>query len=236
MGVQGLTNILVRYAPSAVREIRANTLSKQTIAFDASCHLNKFIYGEDKGVPHRHIHGFYQLARFCQLNHITPIFVFDGPGRLPAKHLETEKRARSRRKVKHSLLFEQNQSTRLDAWSQLTTALAENSGACYPTVQPDIESKLTVMAKELRQALSNSADSEKYTRTVRELAIREDGLVTDMMLHRIKEAQSCLKTLQRDNLAMTHSLEVVSNHTDNTHRMSRFFKSTRIRMFFHQRS
>lgn len=208
MGVQGLTNILIRYAPSAVRKIRANALSKQTIAFDASCHLNKFIYGEEQ-VAHRHIYGFYQLARFCQLNHITPIFVFDGPSRLPAKHLEHEKRARTRRKVKHSLLFERDQSTRLDAWSQLTMALTEDqTQECYPRLQPDIESKITLMAKELRQALAKTNNHEKYTRTVRALAVREDGLVTNMILHRLKEVQSSLKSLRKDNTTMTHSLGI----------------------------
>lgn len=213
MGVHGLTGILSRYAPTSVREIRASTLGKQTIAFDASCHLNKFIYGEEQ-VPHRHVHGFYQLARFCQLNKITPIFVFDGPQRLAAKHLEHAKRARTRHKIKHSLLFEKDQSTRLDAWSEVTESLLgqqelypQDNATCYlPPVNRDIETKIISIAKELRLALSRAENNEKYTRTVRDLAIREDDLVSDMILNRLKDVKSSLKTLKRDNLVMTNSL------------------------------
>lgn len=199
MGVQGLTGILLRYAPSSVSKIRANTLSKQTIAIDASCHLNKFVYGDEQ-VPHRHIQGFYQLARFCQLNKIKPIFVFDGPSRLPAKYLEHAKRARSRRKVKHSLLFERDQTTRLDAWSQVTDMMGTQDPAL------DIETKIELLSRQLKLALSTVENGEKYTRTVKQLAIREDGLMTDMLLRRLKDAKSSLKKLQRDNHAMTQSL------------------------------
>ena len=119
MGVNKLTKILSDHAPKALVHVSSSHFSHQVIAIDASCHLNKFIYGDEQ-VPHRHIYGFYQLARFCDMHHIKPIFVFDGPHRVKAKHLEHAKRARVRHKVQHSLAFEQEQALRLEAWLDLT--------------------------------------------------------------------------------------------------------------------
>jgi 5'-3' exonuclease len=237
MGVQGLTSILKRYAPNAVRNVSCNAFTKQTIAIDASCHLNKFIYG-DEAHAHRHIFGFYQLARFCDLNSISPIFVFDGPKRLEAKQMEHAKRARARRKVKHSLVFEREQSVRLDNWLQVSdmcdqammskeSALAilselgetlqeleeeipdiseEDDDIVPIEKQQEIEIKLTQIAQELRTAVLNAGNTDKYTRTVRNLAFREKELMSNMIINRFKNIKSALQMLKRDNQAMLTSL------------------------------
>ncbi|KAI9270967.1 PIN domain-like protein [Helicostylum pulchrum] len=189
MGVLGLTGILTRYAPNSVRQVSANTLAGKTIAFDASCHLNKFMYGEEQ-VAHKHIYGFYQLARFCQLNQITPIFVFDGAHRLEAKHLEYKKRARARNKTNHSLRLEKDQALRLDVWSGVTDMTSE---------------ELADKIKELQAALADTENTDRYTKTVRSLVMREDLLVSD--LFNSKLTKPLLKELKRDTRQMVHSLE-----------------------------
>lgn len=235
MGVHGLTAILKRYAPNSVQTVSCNAFSRQTIAIDASCHLNKFIYGSEAH-PHRHIYGFYQLAKFCSLNAITPLFVFDGPKRLEAKQLEHAKRARSRRKVKHSLLFEKEQSVRLDNWLQVSDQydqayLSKESALAIlgelgetlkemeidPTIleddtmpvdiqQREMQEKLTLIAQELKNAIATAENTEKYTRTVRDLANRERDLVSDMIINRFKDIKSALNQLKKENQAMLSSL------------------------------
>lgn len=121
MGVYGLTRLLQRYAPESIQTISASALAGQRIAFDASCHLNKFVYG-DEPHPHRAIYGFYMMARFCQINHITPIFVFDGAHRLPAKWLEHARRERGRIKVGHSLIYERARTERLQETSEILSS------------------------------------------------------------------------------------------------------------------
>ncbi|KAI8373649.1 PIN domain-like protein [Choanephora cucurbitarum] len=243
MGVHGLTGILSRYAPKSVQNVSCAAFAAQTIAIDASCHLNKFIYG-DEPHAHRHIYGFYQLTRFCDMNNIKPIFVFDGLRRLEAKKLEHAKRERSRRKVKHSLLFEREQSLRLDNWAEVSdmydqTDISKESmhailGELSDTIdeiekveeeqeappltdqkaisdekQFEIESKLTQIAQELRVAVAIAEDSEKYTRTVRDLARRERELVSDIIVHRSDGLRPALDQLRRDNQTMLQSLGIL---------------------------
>lgn len=235
MGVYGLTAILKRYAPNAVRTVSCSAFAQQTVAIDASCHLNKFIYGNEAH-PYRHIYGFYQLAKFCSLNGIRPLFVFDGAQRLEAKQLEHAKRARSRRKVKHSLLFEKEQSARLDSWLQVSDqydqaymskesalAILNELGETLKEIETDptlieddimpvdvqqrqMEEKLTSIAQELKNAIITAENTEKYTRTVRELAKKERGLVSDMIIHRFKNIKSALQHLKKENQAMLSSL------------------------------
>ncbi|KAI8387389.1 PIN domain-like protein [Blakeslea trispora] len=247
MGVQGLTGILSRYAPKSVQHVSCTAFATQAIAIDASCHLNKFIYG-DESHTHRHIYGFYQLARFCDMSKIKPIFVFDGLKRLDAKKLEHAKRERNRHKVRHSLLFEKEQSLRLDNWaevsdmynqSEISTETAHNilselsetiekieqveqkaplmtdQTAISDEKQYEIESRLTQVAQELRVAIAIAEDSEKYTRTVRDLARRERELVSDIIIHRSEGLQHALDQLRRDNQAMLHSLAIASSDTKN---------------------
>ncbi|KAI7870018.1 PIN domain-like protein [Spinellus fusiger] len=120
MGVRGLTSLLSRYAPRSIRTVNAKEFAHQTIGFDASCQLNKFIYGEEPH-PYRHIYGFYVLTRFCDVNNIKPIFVFDGSYRIPAKKLEAERRRRVYHKTEQSLAYEKDRTSRLDLLSQLSS-------------------------------------------------------------------------------------------------------------------
>ncbi|KAI9302665.1 PIN domain-like protein [Cunninghamella echinulata] len=116
MGIQGLTTLLKRYAPQSLNLTLAHHYRNKVLAIDASCHLNKYIYGEDRH-PYKHIYGFYQLARFCDKHAIIPLFVFDGKYRLAAKQQwEGRRREKARYKIDQSLLFEMARSSRLDNW------------------------------------------------------------------------------------------------------------------------
>ncbi|KAI8643896.1 PIN domain-like protein [Parasitella parasitica] len=219
MGVHGLTAILKRYAPKSVRTVSCNAFSQQTIAIDASCHLNKFIYGIE-GHPHPHLYGFYQLARFCSLNKITPLFVFDGPHRLDAKKLEHAKRARSRLKVKHSLRFEKEQSVRLDSWSQVSDQynqaymakelLEIKEGAMATdnkSLKQELRARTLAIAQELKEAIIMAEDTEKYTRTVRAMANKEKDAMLDAATSEFKDDKSALYELQKENEDMVSSLD-----------------------------
>ncbi|KAG1140039.1 hypothetical protein G6F37_010233 [Rhizopus arrhizus] len=228
MGVNGLTGILKRFAPQSVRVVHPNVFTNQTIAVDASCHLNKFVYGEE---PHnyKHIYGFYLLTRYFDLLKINPIFVFDGSHRLEAKRLEHERRERQRRKVKHSLLFEKEQASRLEAWLEVTEeTIADLPQKSAVTILSELDESLKEMdhavthreegnanitkqlnriAQDLREAVIKVEDKERYTRTVRSLAKREKHLVTDMLIHRLEDVKSSLMSLSVDNQINRTSLE-----------------------------
>ncbi|KAI9312166.1 hypothetical protein BX666DRAFT_859688 [Dichotomocladium elegans] len=230
MGVHGLTGLLRRYAPKCLRNITARSLANKTIAFDASCHLNKFIYGDE---PHeaRHIYGFYSMARFCQLNKIRPIFVFDGPERLEAKQFEHERRERQRRKVKYSLDYERARAHRLALWAEVSDSYRDISDEAAARIldmlgetleaieQRDedednvdtIEAKLTAIARELRLAIISAEDREKYTSTVRNLSLQEGQLMSTLIQSRIKNAKSALRSLSASNRHMLGSYGTLSH-------------------------
>ncbi|KAI8138100.1 PIN domain-like protein [Fennellomyces sp. T-0311] len=219
MGVHSLTTLLRRYAPGSLRTIDAKMLSQQTIAFDASCHLNKFVYGEESH-PHRHIYGFYLMVRFCDRHNIVPIFVFDGAHRIPAKELEHARRERNRRKIRPSLEYERERTERLASWTSTYRNLSDPAAAAralsqlqpnldsLSNVQPDSEeNQLVQLAADLRQALIVAEDSEKYTRTVRGLSAREHALMTSIARDGVKDTEQALDALRRDNYHMVDSLE-----------------------------
>ncbi|KAG1438004.1 hypothetical protein G6F56_012833 [Rhizopus delemar] len=199
MGVNGLTNILKRYAPKSILDVKPSFFSKQTIAVDASCHLNKFIYGDDPH-PYKHIYGFYLLSLYFDMNKIQPIFVFDGANRLKAKQLEQEKRERQQTKIAHSLMFEQEQADRLDTWLKIAEDFAlelpkeKNALRLLDDLDRSLEkvdrsvtqvfeeekaiaTTLNQIKHSLKEAIVQVADTEKYTKTARMLADREKKLL-----------------------------------------------------------
>lgn len=165
MGVHGLTGLLRRYAPSSLKKISASTLAHQSIAFDASCHLNKFVYG-DEPHPCRHIYGFYSMARFCQLVGIKPIFVFDGSVRIKAKEYEHARRKRQRRKVLHSLSYERDRSQRLALWEDVADSYRDISDAAAARILDELgdtldeleEATTSILKKRQQEQLQHSSD------------------------------------------------------------------------------
>ncbi|RUS21947.1 PIN domain-like protein [Endogone sp. FLAS-F59071] len=115
MGVRNLTKLLQRFAPSAIILRDPSELRGKRVAVDASCHLNRFIFGDDPH-PHRHLLGFYSLALYCRQHDIKPVFVFDGGTRVPEKKRELERRDRERHKVDMSLELSKERKARLEEW------------------------------------------------------------------------------------------------------------------------
>ncbi|KAI7886251.1 hypothetical protein K492DRAFT_156175 [Lichtheimia hyalospora FSU 10163] len=167
MGVHGLTALLRRYAPGSLRTVSALSLSHQSIAFDASCHLNKFVYG-DEPHPCRHIYGFYSMARFCQLVGIKPIFVFDGSIRIKAKEYEQARRDRQRKKVLHSLSYERDRSQRLALWADMADSYKDISDAAAARILDELgdtldeleETTTNIFKKRQQEQLQHSSDQD----------------------------------------------------------------------------
>ncbi|OAD79927.1 hypothetical protein PHYBLDRAFT_162979 [Phycomyces blakesleeanus NRRL 1555(-)] len=233
MGVRGLTGLLARFAPKSIQTVNANELAHQTVAIDASCNLSKFIYG-DEPHPHKHIFGFFMLARFCEINNIKPIFIFDGASRIPAKKLELDRRDRARNKVDHSLLFEVERNLRLDALFQsssnkeslsndavirilarldqtqdtLTDAHAQvNKNIVEKADKPSLEAKLSEWADGINQAAVLSEDREKYTQTVRNLTAKERDTMSTIVQDQLNSVKSFLSPLMVENEYLLSSLE-----------------------------
>ncbi|KAF9575508.1 Elongation of fatty acids protein 2 [Mortierella alpina] len=112
MGVKGLTGLLKRLAPEAVRRKHISDYRGKTLAVDVSCFLNRFIYGLDPH-PARVQRGVYKLCMYLKLHGIKPIFVFDGPGRIVEKQRETRRREALKEKVERSFRFEKERKARL---------------------------------------------------------------------------------------------------------------------------
>ncbi|KAI9497132.1 PIN domain-like protein [Zychaea mexicana] len=252
MGVHGLTALLRRYAPKSLRTLRTNAFSEQIIAFDASCHLNKFVYGEDIH-PHRHIYGFYLMARYCRMHNITPVFVFDGANRIAAKQLEHARREKNRQKIQPSLEYERARSARLASWTNAYRDLSDAAATRvldqlqeeYPAAttttttstvsamdsDDQIEQQLVQLATDLKHALVVAEDTERYTKTVRGLSAREHTLMTSMIRDRIKDTEIALQELKNDNQHMMESLAVDSYHTSLTRGVYRVFADIGIHLY-----
>lgn len=195
MGVHGLTGLLRRYAPSSLKTISASTLAHQSIAFDASCHLNKFVYG-DEPHPCRHIYGFYSMARFCQLVGIKPIFVFDGSVRIKAKEYEQARRKRQRRKVLHSLSYERDRSQRLALWEDVADSYRDISDAAAARILDELgdtldeleETATSILNKRQQEELQHSSDQ------VIEQHVKEDVAAEERIEHKLALIARDLRT------------------------------------------
>jgi hypothetical protein len=223
MGVYGLTGVLTRYAPKAVRNVSPSLFAHQSIAIDASCHLNKFMYGEESH-PYKHIYGFYLLSRYCDMHNINPIFVFDGPERLEAKRLEHAKRERTRTKVKHTLALERDQTWRLEFWlkiskdkcrrldkDQAVNVLTEMNNTLDEMETSNenavLEERIADIAEKLQLAADSAKDNALYTRTARALVTKEQEIIGDLIYTRWNEIQAAALTdLKYANKAMVTSL------------------------------
>jgi len=77
MGVKGMTQLIQRYAPTAVRAFDLNSLQgPRTFALDGNLYMQRFHHAKsDSPVPLL----WYRLLKQLQGKQITPICVFDGP-------------------------------------------------------------------------------------------------------------------------------------------------------------
>ncbi|KAI9250320.1 PIN domain-like protein [Sporodiniella umbellata] len=214
MGVNGLTGVLKRFAPKSISTVKPSAFANKTVAVDASCHLNKFIYGDDPH-PYKHIHGFYLLSLYFNLNKIKPIFVFDGANRIAAKKREQEKREQQRFKISHSLRFEQEQALRLQSWleidkerllesKQLLNKTADSIGL---HTEERFFQKLSDIESDLLRASIEANNSDKYTKTVRTLVNKEKQLFSSILVNELSDIQSSLQSLSAENQANRQSLE-----------------------------
>lgn len=201
MGVHGLTALLRRYAPNSIHTVSAASLARETVAFDASCHLNKFVYG-DEPHEHRHVYGFYLLARFCEHNLITPIFVFDGPHRIAAKKLETERREKARIKIGYSLDYERSRAERLEDWIQLSPAFRELSDTAAARILTQLGETIDELEQEKSLATTKAAAATAtLSETEQDEAVAMDtlkGVRDQMMMTRERQLESKLTNIAHE--------------------------------------
>ncbi|KAG0069947.1 Elongation of fatty acids protein 2 [Linnemannia elongata] len=108
MGVKGLTALLQRLAPDAVKTQHISHYKGKSLAIDVSCFLNRF-----NPHPARVQRNLYRLCIYLHLHDIRPVFVFDGPGRIVEKEQEGIRREAIKEKVKKSFQLEKIRKTRL---------------------------------------------------------------------------------------------------------------------------
>jgi len=113
MGINGLKNIIKKYAGSALREIKINELSGNSIAVDSSILLYKFRYLYQDN----YLYGFNKLIDDYQFHNIKLIFVFEG--RIPDAKKETiakrvEIRNKQTEKIKRILTESMEQEEFID--------------------------------------------------------------------------------------------------------------------------
>ncbi|KAK3847941.1 MAG: hypothetical protein J3R72DRAFT_431105 [Linnemannia gamsii] len=142
MGVKGLTSLLQRLAPDAVRMQRISHYKGKSVAIDVSCFLNRFIYGLDPH-PARVQRGLYRLCLYLHLNNIRPIFVFDGPTRIIEKESEGARREVIKEKVKKSFQLEKNRRTRLKGLKGSARILKDFSPEQVVSIMEDIRIRET---------------------------------------------------------------------------------------------
>lgn len=201
MGIPGLTGLLKRHAPRSLTRTFTHDYRGQTMAFDVSCPLNRFIYGNDPH-PFPHLQGFFLLTKYCERHDIRPIFVFDGAKRLPAKQWELNRRARGHSKIKASLVFEQSRATRLAAWLQADLTLVDDTLAAHlagTAAGSEQVSVLARLAQELRCTHQSVQDRAMYTKTVRDLSDQEYDVMEAMILQRSESIQDKVAALIREN-------------------------------------
>ncbi|KAF9101477.1 Elongation of fatty acids protein 2 [Mortierella sp. GBA35] len=137
MGVKGLTGLLQRLAPDAVRTRHISHYKGKTLAIDVSCFLNRFIYGLDPH-PARVQRGVYRLCLYLHMHEIRPIFVFDGEGRIVEKEQEGIRREAMKQKVKKSFKLEKIRKTRLKGLKGSAQILRDFSPEQVVSIMEDI--------------------------------------------------------------------------------------------------
>ncbi|KAF9938707.1 Elongation of fatty acids protein 2 [Mortierella alpina] len=167
MGVKGLTGLLQKLAPHAVRRKHISDYKGKTLAVDVSCFLNRFIYGLDPH-PARVQRGVYKLCMFLKLHGIRPIFVFDGPGRIIEKQRETRRREVLKQKVERSFRFEKERKESLRELRGSAQLLQTYSPDKVSSILDDI--RLQSDAAAVRVASANRPPSDGDL-----LVKREDG-------------------------------------------------------------
>ncbi|KAF9921437.1 Flap endonuclease GEN 1 [Linnemannia zychae] len=133
MGVRGLTALLQRLAPDAVKTQHISHYKGKTLAIDTSCFLNRY-----NPHPARVQRGVYRLSLYLHLHGIQPIFVFDGPDRIIEKEQEGIRRAAVKERIKKSFQIEKIRKTRFKGLKRSAKILKGLSSEEVDGVMEDI--------------------------------------------------------------------------------------------------
>ncbi|CAE6493695.1 unnamed protein product [Rhizoctonia solani] len=142
MGVMGIVPFLLKKCPVAIENIpnRFQALEGKTIAIDGTLITQRLFFAPDPR-PHRHVLGWYQLIQELRQNKINVICVFDGKGRIPAKHDEVQRRRLLRAQAEVRGVWEKSRYERLLSLTQTLRGLeslsTEHQQEILKTLQVD---------------------------------------------------------------------------------------------------
>ena len=99
MGIRGLTALISKYVPEAIKINSINHYKNSTIAVDTSILLHKFCYS---GRKNSHIDGFMKKYLMFISHNIVPIFVIDGKPPKEKKYI-LNKRKKQKNKIRERI-------------------------------------------------------------------------------------------------------------------------------------
>jgi len=127
MGVKRMTELIKRFAPEAVKPFQMETYKGKALAIDGNLLMQRFHHGStDKPVQLL----WYRFLKNLREHDITPICVFDGAVRHPAKKNELLKRQAARALAYDRAHIEVQRSNRL---LELQSLLNQYRGSVAPT-------------------------------------------------------------------------------------------------------
>lgn len=101
MGIRGLTSLIKKYVPNAIKMRPINYFKGSTIAIDTSILLYKFRYSNTN--PNSHINGFLNKCLSYIKHGILPVFILDGKPPVE-KNCIILKRSRHKQKIEKRIL------------------------------------------------------------------------------------------------------------------------------------
>lgn len=96
MGIRGLTSLIKKYVPNAIKVRPFNYFNGSVIAIDTSILLYKFSYSNSN--PNSHINGFLHKCLSYIKHGIIPVFILDGKPP-PEKNCVILKRSKQKKKI-----------------------------------------------------------------------------------------------------------------------------------------
>ena len=152
MGIQGLTALLKRFVPQAIRQIKLDEFVQKKVAIDANLFLYKFDYTCDN-IFQGFFLQMYHLRRRC----IEPIYVFDGKPP-PEKQRLIQQRKENQLKLENKLSCLEMQLGQLNQMASMSTV----SGQDITNQKTDVIQKIKSLQK--RRFLITSEDIKDLKR------------------------------------------------------------------------
>ncbi|KAI0763113.1 PIN domain-like protein [Trametes elegans] len=149
MGVLGLTPFLQKTCPEVIQILpnRLRSLSGKKIVIDGTLITQRFHFAPIPH-PHRHVLGWYRLARHLRAANVQAVCVFDGKQRSNAKEREVERRRRDRLLVASRGSFELERLARLRRLTSFLQGWHPPESSPLKDVSPATPDRIDILAAE----------------------------------------------------------------------------------------